>query len=113
MANFTGDGNFTYKPDQVFSQPQAGILTFISALNFFLSVTASLGNALILIALRKVSSIHPPTKLFFRCLAVSDLCVGIIVQPLHAADIIKYGGTFIRPSFSPLLLRALLVRLFL
>ena len=89
MANFTGDGNFTYKPDPVLSQPQAGILTFISALNFFLSVTASLGNALILIALRKVSSIHPPTKLFFRCLAVSDLCVGIIVQPLHAADTIS------------------------
>ena len=65
MANFSGDGNFTYKLNQEFSQPQAGMLTFISALNFFLSITASLGNALILIALRKVTSIHPPTKLFF------------------------------------------------
>ena len=89
MANFTGDGNFTYKLNQEFSQPQAGMLTFISTLNFFLSITASLGNALILVALHKVSSIYPPTKRFFRCLAVTDLCVGVIVQPLHAADIIS------------------------
>ena len=39
--------------------------------------------ALILIALHKVSSIHPPAKRFFRCLAVTDLCVGLIVQPLY------------------------------
>ena len=29
-----------------------------------------------------MSSIYPPTKLFFQCLAVTDLCVGLIVQPL-------------------------------
>ena len=51
-------------------------------MNIFLSITASLGNALILIALHKVSSVHPPTKLLFRCLAVTDLCVGLISQPL-------------------------------
>ena len=39
---------------------------------------------MILIALYNVSSIHPPTKLFFRCLAVTDLCVGLLVQPLFA-----------------------------
>ena len=89
MANFTGDGNFTYKLNRVFSQPQVGILTFILGLNVFLSITASLGNSLILIALHKVSSIHPPTKLFFRCLEVTDLCVGLIVHPLHAAEIVS------------------------
>jgi len=36
-----------------------GQLTFISALNVFLSVTAFLENALILAALRKESSLHP------------------------------------------------------
>ena len=49
-----------------------------------------MGNALILIALKNVSSIHPPTKLFFRCLAVTDLCVGLIVQPLYATYIISH-----------------------
>ena len=52
------------------------------ALNIFLSISATLGNALILVALRNVSSIHPPTKQLFRCLAVTDLCVGLICQPL-------------------------------
>ena len=58
--------------------------SFLLALNIFLSITASLGNALILVALHKETSLHPPTKLLFRCLAVTDLCVGIIVQPVFA-----------------------------
>ena len=82
MVNITGDGNFTSKLNQALSPPPAGIIEFFSILNIFLSITASLGNALILITLHKVSSIHPPTKLFFRCLAVTDLCVGLVVQPL-------------------------------
>ena len=92
MANFTSDGNFTYKLNQGLSHPQAGILTFILAFNVFLSITASLGNTLILIALHKVSSIYPPTKLFFRCLAVTDLCVGLIVQPLRSANLVSHLG---------------------
>ncbi|KAL9980060.1 hypothetical protein ACROYT_G008599 [Oculina patagonica] len=58
-------------------------------LNIFPSIAASLGNALILAALHKVSSIYPPTKLFFRCLAVADLCVGLIIQPLYATYILS------------------------
>ena len=53
-----------------------------SALNIFLSITAVLGNILILVALRKVSSLHPPSKLLFRCLTTTDLCVGVITEPL-------------------------------
>ena len=60
-----------------------GVDIFLIALNIFLSITATLGNALILVALRNVSSIHPPTKLLFRCLAVTDLCVGLLGQPLY------------------------------
>ena len=82
MANISADGNFTSKLNQVLSSPTPGMRELFSALNIFLSITASLGNALILIALHKVNSIYPPTKLFFRCLAVTDLCVGLIVQPL-------------------------------
>ena len=59
-----------------------GQLTFLSVLNTFMSVTAFLGNALILIALHKESSLHPPSKLLLRSLATTDLCVGLISQPL-------------------------------
>ena len=88
MANVTGDGNFTSKLNQALRANQAGILSFFSALNIFLSITASLGNVLILIALHKVTSIYPPTKLFFRCLAATDLCVGLVAQPLFATSLL-------------------------
>ena len=45
-----------------------GELTSISALNIFLAVTAFLGNTLILVSLRKESSLRPPSKLLLRCL---------------------------------------------
>ena len=90
MANITGDGNFTSKLNQALNTPVApGILSCFSAFNIFLSITASLGNALILVALHKVSSIYPPTKLFFRCLAVTDLCVGLFIQPIYATEIMS------------------------
>ena len=57
-------------------------LIYLSAFNIFLSITAVLGNTLILVALRKVSSLHPPSKVLFRCLATTDLCVGLITEPL-------------------------------
>ena len=54
-------------------------------INIFLSITAFLGNTLILVALRKESSLHRPSKLLYRNLAITDLCVGIIVGPFSAA----------------------------
>ena len=60
---------------------------FLASFNIFLSLTASLGNVLILIALHKESSLHPPSKLMFRCLAITDLCVGLITQPMFAAEL--------------------------
>ena len=39
-----------------------------SAFNILLSITATLGNSLILVALHKESSLHPPSKLLYRCL---------------------------------------------
>jgi len=56
--------------------------TIISALNVLLSIIALMGNVLIFVALRKVSSLHPPSKLLFGCLASTDFCVGLISQPL-------------------------------
>ena len=59
-----------------------GELIFLSSLNIFLSIAAFLGNILILVALHKETSLHPPSKLLYRNLAITDLCVGIITEPL-------------------------------
>ncbi|XP_022781305.1 melanocyte-stimulating hormone receptor-like [Stylophora pistillata] len=88
MLNTTDEQrNFSSKV----SHPVSLVATYaaFASLNIFLSFTASLGNILILIALHKVTSIHPPTKLLFRCLAVTDLCVGLIIQPLFTVVLLE------------------------
>ena len=57
-------------------------LIYFSAVNIFFSITAFLGNFLILVALNQETSLHPPSKLLYRCLATTDLLVGLVSQPL-------------------------------
>ena len=64
-------------------------LIVLLALNGFVAITAFLGNTLILVALHKESSLHPPSKLLFRSLATTDLSVGLIVEPLLATTLIS------------------------
>ena len=54
------------------------------AVDILLSITAFVGNSLILVSLYKESSLHPPSKLLYRCLATTDLLVGLVAQPLNA-----------------------------
>lgn len=65
---------------QEFSKNIFVVICFVDVVIF---LSASLGNALILIALRQSQSIHPPSKALFSSLALSDLVVGLIVAPLH------------------------------
>ena len=74
---------------KVVSMANEGYTTFFVSLNVFLSVIALIGNLLVLVALRKVTSINPPTKLLFQCLAVTDLCVGLIEQPLFVTVMLR------------------------
>ena len=60
-------------------------VTFLSAINIFLSMTAFVENSLVLVALHKTRSLHPPSKLLFLNVAITDLCVGIIVEPLYVS----------------------------
>ena len=89
MKNFTGDENLQTYAELYCSVEITGELhgqlIFLSVINIFLSITAFLGNALILVALHKDTSIHPPSKLLYCNLAITDLCVGIIVEPLNVA----------------------------
>ncbi|XP_022803492.1 melanocyte-stimulating hormone receptor-like [Stylophora pistillata] len=70
--------------DEALVEDVKQLLIFFAAFNIFLSLVAFLGNAVILDALRKESSIRPPSKLFFRCLATTDICVGALIGPLAA-----------------------------
>ncbi|XP_015770495.1 PREDICTED: octopamine receptor beta-1R-like [Acropora digitifera] len=87
--NFTIQGNLSKfnKYGLIYQEP---IFVFIFVLNIFFAITATLGNTLILIALQKVSSIHPPTRLFLRCLTVTDFCVGVVVHPLFATSLTQF-----------------------
>ena len=64
-----------------------------SALNISLCITAFLGNVLIIAALQKASFLHPPSKLLLGCLASTDLCVGLITQPLYVSFLIIPADT--------------------
>ena len=87
MVNSSGNGNLSsLKSSWLREEP---FYLVFSVVNSFLAITATLGNILVLIALCKVSSIHPPTKLLLRCLAATDLCVGLVVQPLAAVSILE------------------------
>ena len=54
------------------------------AVDILLCIAAFAGNSLILVALHKESSLHPPSKLLYRCLATTDLLVGLVNHPLRA-----------------------------
>lgn len=67
------------------SSPVGGILIlrFLIIISIFLAISSTFGNILILAALRKVSFLHPPSKILLRSLILTDLCVGIAVGPLY------------------------------
>ena len=91
MANITAEDEANTVKTEILhyiSSAPGGASIFLAALNIVLAIVATLGNSLLLIALRKVMSIYPPTKLFFRSLAVTDLFAGLIVQPMYSITLI-------------------------
>ena len=92
--NFTEDGNQKTYEELYCSanlnsgMQYSGIYSSLSALNIILSISASLENSLILVALYKESSLHLPSKLLFGCLAITDLCVGLVSEPLYVVYLI-------------------------
>ena len=64
-------GTVPFQVDFLWVIDQTPFFVLIFSLNIFLAITATLGNTLVLIALHKVSSIHPPTKFLLRSLAMS------------------------------------------
>ena len=85
MTNSTEGGTqtetyevFLCSPSLIVGSQQKSISS--SAVNIFVSITAFFGNFLILAALNKETSLHPPSKLFHRSLATTDLLVGLLAS---------------------------------
>lgn len=57
-------------------------LWFLIFLNIIFAITSILGNVIILAALKKQSSLHPPSKILLSFLAITDLCAGLISLPI-------------------------------
>ena len=89
ITNLTGEGSQTGTFEEQICSPTliTGThqeLVYLSAVHISLSLAAFFGNAVILVALHKESSLHPPSKLLYRCLTTTDLYVGLVNQPLVA-----------------------------
>ena len=61
-----------------------GYVNFFSiAMNSFTSYAAIMLNIVAIIALRKTPSLPKPLKVLLLSISVSDLCIGLLVQPLY------------------------------
>lgn len=71
-VNSTSNGNQTSNQDVSCAIRLYGLQqkTFIIALIIMISITAFAGNILIVVALKRVYSLHPPSKLLFDALLV-------------------------------------------
>ena len=94
MTNSTENGNHTTSPEffctKDYGTPEK---IFNLTLALPLTITAFLENVVIIVALQKVSSLHPPSKLLLGCLACTDLGVGLVSHTLRS-------GFYLSPEHS-------------
>ena len=101
MANLSHHGNNTKIQDFNCTTGLYGaqFKIVISAISGYLSMTACLGNILIIIAFQKVRSFHPPSRLLLSRLALTDLCVGLIAH----LSMLEFGSPKSIPNFAIIL----------
>ena len=104
MPNFTNEGIYETSQTVACTSSLHGnqFIHSIAAFNVLLAISASLGNALILATLRKETSLYPSSKLMFQCLAVTDLCVGVLAQPLFVIQLMSAHHQRIQLCFTVL-----------
>ena len=71
------------------ANPKSCFETIVMAnciLNAPLMLLSIIGNALVLVAILKTPSLRSPSVIFLCSLAVSDLLVGLVVQPAYIAE---------------------------
>ncbi|KAL9951057.1 hypothetical protein ACROYT_G043650, partial [Oculina patagonica] len=86
--------NTTENREDYDQRPYYTIVVY-AAVNVFLCFIALFGNGAILITLWKTPSLHSPGNILLASLAVSDLAVGLVVQPLFMTIIIKWDTNFL------------------
>ena len=59
------------------------ILITLMVLNTIISITATIGNLLVLVTIWRGPNLHTSSNTLLFGLALSDLCVGIVSEPLH------------------------------
>ena len=92
LTNFTEDENQKTCLEEYcsfeFSGEVRSLLISLSVVMIILSIAAFLANTLILVALHKESSLLSPpfaSRVLYRNLAIADLCVGVIAEPMYIA----------------------------
>ena len=77
-----------------------GAMTVLNvAMNSFTSYAAIMLNIVAIIALRKTPSLPKPLKVLLLSISVSDLCIGLLVQPLY---VVLHMINEDKPIFKPL-----------
>lgn len=84
-----------FDDDEVPTGPSAFIIVNC-ILNVPLLVLSIFGNSMVLAAVLKTPSLRSPSLMFLCGLAVSDLVVGLIVQPIYIARELTFVDIFIR-----------------
>ena len=80
------EANYSSNTD---ANPKSGFETIVMAnciLNAPLMLLSIIGNALVLFAILRTPSIRSPSVIFLCNLAVSDLLVGLVVQPAYITE---------------------------
>ena len=86
MTNATESYDLSLKNNN--SHPETIVIIFC-ALNAPLMLLSIVGNALVLAAILRTPSLRSPSTVFLCSLAVSDLLVGLVVQPVYVAYELK------------------------
>ena len=91
------------------------VVIFISIVLVLTSISAVVGNSLVLASIWRTPSLHSPSNVLIVGLAVSDLCVGLLVEPTgfvyglaqhfgsahvfcYAAVLVWFSGNFLTSS---------------
>ena len=87
MNNYTEKDCFFFEDQLHFDSTEEVFITNIVTciLNSFFSLLTCIGNFIVVFVIGKTRDLHSPSFILLGCLAVSDLLVGLICQPLFVA----------------------------
>ena len=86
MSNISDSSGQALRICDLYTNEDANSVNILNAvINLLFSVSAVLGNALVLVAIRRTTSLWLPTKILLSSIAFADLSVGLLAQPFFVA----------------------------